>query len=65
MKKDKMNNGEQKNIFGALKFIEQLFLEGHIPGWIFRNILKDYGGTISVNDFNCHDENKPPSKKKE
>ena len=36
------------NIFGALKLIEQLYLDGQIPGYIFRNIMKEYGNDIEV-----------------
>ena len=29
---------KENNIFGALKLIEQLYLDGEIPGYVFRNI---------------------------
>ena len=42
------------NIFGALKLIEQLYLDGQIPGYIFRNIMKEYGNDIEVESFKCY-----------
>lgn len=49
---------KQSNVFGALKLIEQLYLDGQIPGYIFRNILKDYGDEIDAAGFRCY-ANKP------
>ena len=31
---------ETANTFGALKLIEQLYMDGEIPGHVFRNIIK-------------------------
>ena len=45
---------QQSNVFGALKLIEQLYLDGQIPGYIFRNILKDYGDEIDAAGFRCY-----------
>lgn len=45
---------KQSNVFGALKLIEQLYLDGQIPGYIFRNILKDYGDEIDAAGFRCY-----------
>ena len=33
---------------------EQLYLDGQIPGYIFRNILKDYDGEIDAASFRCY-----------
>ena len=44
----------QGTIFGALKLIEQLYLDGQIPGYIFRNILKEYGNDIEITCFKCY-----------
>lgn len=52
MNKIKVDN--ENNIFGALKLIEQLYLDGEIPGYIFRNILKDYRDKINISDFICY-----------
>lgn len=45
---------QQSNVFGALKLIEQLYLDGQIPGYLFRNILKDYGDEIDAAGFRCY-----------
>lgn len=45
---------KQSNVFGALKLIEQLYLDGQIPGYLFRNILKDYGDKIDAAGFRCY-----------
>jgi len=45
---------QQSNIFGALKLIEQLYLDGQIPGFLFRNILKDYDDEIDAASFRCY-----------
>ena len=42
---------KEDNVFGALKLIEQLYLDGEIPGYIFRNILKDYCDQINMSNF--------------
>ena len=42
-------------IFGAIKLIEQLYLDGQIPGYIFRNILKEYGNDIEIACFKCYE----------
>lgn len=45
---------KETSIFGALKLIEQLYLDGEIPGYVFRNILKEYQDKINITDFVCH-----------
>ena len=37
--------------FAALKLIEQLFRDGKIPEFMFRNILNDYAGVVDVTEF--------------
>ncbi len=59
---NKMGIEKRSNVFGALKLIEQLYLDGKIPGHVFRNIMKEYGGTISVAKFKCHKDKPPPKK---
>lgn len=39
------------NIFGALKLIEQLYRDSQIPEYVFRNILKEYDGTVDLSTF--------------
>ena len=48
---------KESNVFGALKLIEQLYLDGEIPGCVFRNILREYQDKINVSDFVCHKKN--------
>lgn len=45
----KMTHAEGVNVFGALKLIEQLYLDGEIPGHSFL-----------VTDFNCYKKDEPP-----
>lgn len=44
---------EETNIFGALKFIEQLYLDEKIPDFIYRNILREYSEVIDITAFVC------------
>lgn len=50
---------KQSNVFGALKLIEQLYLDGQIPGYIFRSILKDYDNEIDAAGFRCYANEAP------
>lgn len=45
---------KENNIFGALKLIEQLYLDGEIPGYVFRNILQEYKDDVCIADFTCY-----------
>ena len=48
---------KENNIFGALKLIEQLYLDGEIPGYVFRNILQEYKDDVYIADF-CYKREK-------
>ena len=37
--------------FAALKLIEQLNHDGHIPAFMFRNIMNDYAGIVDLSKF--------------
>ena len=37
--------------FAALKLIEQLYNDGEIPAYMFRNILKDYADIVDLSRF--------------
>ena len=37
--------------FAALKLIEQLYKDGEIPAYMFRNILKDYADIVDLSRF--------------
>ena len=45
---------KENNIFGALKLIEQLYLDGEIPGYVFRNILQEYKDDVCIAYFTCY-----------
>ena len=47
----KMNNDKRKNTFAALKFIEQLYLDGCIPKYVYLNILNEYKGVFDLSSF--------------
>ena len=49
---------KENNIFGALKLIEQLYLDGEIPGYVFRNILQEYKDDVCIADFTCYKKEK-------
>lgn len=53
----KILSDKEKNVFGALKLIEQLYLEDEIPGNVFRNILRENQEKINVYDFVCYKKN--------
>jgi hypothetical protein len=37
--------------FAALKLIEQLYKDGEIPAYMFRNILKEYADIVDLSRF--------------
>ena len=51
---NKLIADKESNVFGALKLIEQLYLDGEIPCYVFRNILREYQDKINVSDFVCY-----------
>lgn len=42
--------------FAALKLIEQLYRDGQIPAYMFRNILNDYAGVVDLSKFTIYEE---------
>ena len=44
-------NKDPAYCFAALKLIEQLYRDGKIPGYIFRNILSDYADIVDESLF--------------
>ena len=42
--------------FAALKLIEQLYREGEIPGYMFRNILSEYADVVDLAKFTVIEE---------
>ena len=37
--------------FAALKLIEELYMDGEIPAYMFRNILKEYADIVDLARF--------------
>ena len=52
----KIQVDKDTNIFGALKLIEQLYLDEKIPKYIYRNILKEYADDVDTTAF-VYDKN--------
>lgn len=48
---NKLIADKESNVFSALKLIEQLYLDGEIPSYVFRNILREHQDKINVSDF--------------
>jgi hypothetical protein len=42
--------------FAALKLLEQLHKDGHLPAHIFRNILREYAGVVDLSQFTVNEE---------
>ena len=42
--------------FAALKLIEQLYKDGEIPAFMFRNILNDYAEVVDLSKFTSFEE---------
>ena len=45
-----------EHYFAALKLIEQLYKDGEIPAFMFRNILKDYADVVDLSKFTIFEE---------
>ena len=58
-----IENTKRSNVFGAIKLIEQLYLDNLIPGYVFHNIINEYSGDISVAKFKCYKDKSPPKKR--
>lgn len=46
------DKNEKAILFAALKCIEALYQDGHIPEYMFKNILNEYADKINPADFN-------------
>ena len=42
---------DHKMCYAALKLIEQLYKDGHIPVYMYRNILNDYAEIVDLSKF--------------
>jgi hypothetical protein len=45
-------------LFAALKLIEQLYKDGHIPQYMFKNILNEYKDVVDITQFSLLRNNK-------
>ena len=53
----KMNTEYTSNhYFAALKLIEQLYKDGEIPAYMFRNILNEYADVVDLSKFTVTEE---------
>ena len=42
---------KEKEVFAALKLIEQLFADGCIPDYVYNNIKREYAVTLDLSQF--------------
>lgn len=56
MKSEKIGTCSSAHYFAALKLIEQLFKDGQIPAFMYRNILKEYADMVDLSKFTPPDE---------
>ena len=47
-----MKDATHAEIFAALKLIEQLYKDGHIPQYMFKNILNEHRDIVDITEFN-------------
>ena len=50
-KMSKIITNSSEEYFAALKLIELLYIEGHIPDFMFRNILNEAEDDIDITQF--------------
>ena len=53
-----MKDATPAEIFAALKLIEQLYQDGHIPQYMFKNILNEHRNIVDITEFNLQRKNK-------
>ena len=51
MKTTKTSTYSPAHYFAALKLIEQLYKDGQIPAFMFRNILNEYADIVDLSKF--------------
>ena len=51
MKTDKTCTYSPAHYFTALKLIEQLYKDGQIPAFMYRNILNEYADVVDLSKF--------------
>lgn len=50
-KMSKIITASSEEYFAALKLIELLYIEGHIPDFMFRNILNESENEVDITQF--------------
>ena len=51
MKTPRTSTYSPAHYFAALKLIEQLYKDGQIPAFMFRNILNEYADIVDLSKF--------------
>ena len=51
MKTDKTSTYSPAHYFAALKLIEQLYKDGQIPAFMYRNILNEHADVVDLSKF--------------
>lgn len=51
MRTDKTNTYSPAHYFAALKLTEQLYKDGQIPAFMYRNILNEYADVVDLSKF--------------
>lgn len=49
-----INQSEKETIYAALKLIENLYKQGQIKQYVFKNILNEYKDCIDISEFKCY-----------
>ena len=55
-----MKDATPAEIFAALKLIEQLYQDGHIQQYMFKNILNEHRNIVDITEFNLQRKVKMP-----
>ena len=53
-----MKDTTPAELFAALKLIEQLYQDGHIPQYMFKNILNEHRDIVDITEFNLQRKDK-------
>lgn len=51
-------NEKETMIFAALKLVEQLYKDGKIPRFMFKNIMNDYADEVDLSQFTADETEK-------
>lgn len=57
-RKEGQMNEKEKIIFAALKLVEQLYKDGKIPRFMFKNIMNDYADEVDLSHFTADETEK-------